>query len=124
MLRAGALPAEVEIIEDRTVGPSLGRDSIEKGRTAAIYSMVLVAVFMILYYRAAGIIADFALLLNVLFIMSALAGFHATLTLPGSAGIILTIGMAVDANVLIFERIREELRSGKTVRITNLSRRI
>ncbi|MCH2661807.1 protein translocase subunit SecD, partial [bacterium] len=116
VLRAGALPAEVEIIEDRTVGPSLGRDSIEMGRTAAIYSMVLVAIFMILYYRAAGIIADFALLLNMLFIMSALAGFHATLTLPGIAGIILTIGMAVDANVLIFERIREELRSGKTVR--------
>ena len=116
VLRAGALPAEVEIIEDRTVGPSLGRDSIEQGKTAAIYSMVLVAIFMILYYRAAGIIADFALLLNMLFIMSVLAGFHATLTLPGIAGIILTIGMAVDANVLIFERIREELRSGKTVR--------
>ncbi|MEE3259053.1 MAG: protein translocase subunit SecD [Candidatus Latescibacterota bacterium] len=116
VLRAGALPAEVEIIEDRTVGPSLGRDSIEKGRTAAIYSMILIALFMLLYYRAAGIIADFALLLNMLFIMAALAGFHATLTLPGIAGIILTIGMAVDANVLIFERIREELRSGKTVR--------
>ena len=116
VLRAGALPAEVEIIEDRTVGPSLGRDSIEQGRTAAIYSMVLIAIFMILYYRAAGIIADCALLLNMLFIMAVLAGFHATLTLPGIAGIILTIGMAVDANVLIFERIREELRSGKTVR--------
>ena len=116
VLRAGALPAEVEIIEDRTVGPSLGRDSIEKGKTAAIYSMVLIAIFMVLYYRAAGIIADFALLLNMLFIMAALAGFHATLTLPGIAGIILTIGMAVDANVLIFERIREELRAGKTVR--------
>ena len=116
VLRAGALPAEVEIIEDRTVGPSLGRDSIEQGKTAAIYSMVLIAIFMILYYRAAGIIADFALLLNMLFVMAVLAGFHATLTLPGIAGIILTIGMAVDANVLIFERIREELRSGKTVR--------
>ncbi len=116
VLRAGALPAEVEIIEDRTVGPSLGRDSIEQGKTAAIYSMVLIAIFMILYYRAAGIIADCALLLNMLFIMAVLAGFHATLTLPGIAGIILTIGMAVDANVLIFERIREELRSGKTVR--------
>ena len=116
VLRAGALPAEVEIIEDRTVGPSLGRDSIEQGKTAAIYSMVLIAIFMILYYRAAGLIADFALLLNLFFIMAVLAGFHATLTLPGIAGIILTIGMAVDANVLIFERIREELRSGKTVR--------
>ena len=116
VLRAGALPAEVEIIEDRTVGPSLGRDSIEQGKTAAIYSMVLVVIFMILYYRAAGLIADCALLLNMLFIMAVLAGFHATLTLPGIAGIILTIGMAVDANVLIFERIREELRSGKTVR--------
>ena len=116
VLRAGALPAEVEIIEDRTVGPSLGRDSIEQGKTAAIYSMILVVIFMVLYYRAAGIIADCALLLNMLFIMAVLAGFHATLTLPGIAGIILTIGMAVDANVLIFERIREELRSGKTVR--------
>ncbi len=116
VLRAGALPAEVEIIEDRTVGPSLGRDSIEQGKTAAIYSMVLIVIFMVLYYRAAGLIADFALLLNMLFIMAVLAGFHATLTLPGIAGIILTIGMAVDANVLIFERIREELRSGKTGR--------
>ncbi|MYC69144.1 MAG: protein translocase subunit SecD [Gemmatimonadetes bacterium] len=116
VLRAGALPAEVEIIEDRTVGPSLGRDSIEQGKTAAIYSMVLIVIFMVLYYRAAGLIADCALLLNMLFIMAVLAGFHATLTLPGIAGIILTIGMAVDANVLIFERIREELRSGKTVR--------
>ena len=116
VLRAGALPAEVEIIEDRTVGPSLGRDSIEQGKTAAIYSMVLIAVFMVLYYRAAGLIANSALLLNMLFIMAVLAGFHATLTLPGIAGIILTIGMAVDANVLIFERIREELRSGKTIR--------
>ena len=116
VLRAGALPAEVEIIEDRTVGPSLGRDSIEQGKTAAIYSMVLVVIFMVLYYRTAGLIADCALLLNMLFIMAVLAGFHATLTLPGIAGIILTIGMAVDANVLIFERIREELRSGKTVR--------
>ena len=116
VLRAGALPAEVEIIEDRTVGPSLGRDSIEQGKTAALFSMVLIALFMILYYRVAGVIADVALILNMTFIMSVLAGFHATLTLPGIAGIILTIGMAVDANVLIFERIREELRSGKTVR--------
>ena len=116
VLRAGALPAEVNIIEDRTVGPSLGRDSIEQGKTAALYSLILISIFMIAYYRAAGIIADFALLLNIVFIMAVLAGFHATLTLPGIAGIILTIGMAVDANVLIFERIREELHSGKTVR--------
>jgi protein-export membrane protein SecD len=116
ILRAGALPAEVEIIEDRTVGPSLGRDSIEKGRVAGIISMVIVALFMIAYYRFAGIVADVALGMNVLFVMAVLAGFHATLTLPGIAGIILTIGMAVDANVLIFERIREELRAGKTVR--------
>ena len=116
ILRAGALPAEVEIIEDRTVGPSLGRDSIEQGRVAGIISMVIVALFMIAYYRFAGIVADVALGMNVLFVMAVLAGFHATLTLPGIAGIILTIGMAVDANVLIFERIREELRAGKTVR--------
>ena len=116
VLRAGALPAEVEIIEDRTVGPSLGRDSIEQGRVAGIISMVIVALFMIAYYRFAGIVADIALGMNVLFVMAVLAGFHATLTLPGIAGIILTIGMAVDANVLIFERIREELRAGKTVR--------
>ena len=116
VLRAGALPAEVEIIEDRTVGPSLGRDSIEQGKTAALYSMIIIVIFMLLYYRIAGIVADLALILNMTFIMAVLAGFHATLTLPGIAGIILTIGMAVDANVLIFERIREELRGGKTVR--------
>ncbi len=116
VLRAGALPTNVEIIEDRTVGPSLGRDSIEQGKTAALISMVLVALFMILYYRLAGVLADVALGLNILFVMAVLSGFHATLTLPGIAGIILTIGMAVDANVLIFERIREELRKGKTVR--------
>ena len=116
VLRAGALPAKVDIIEDRTVGPSLGRDSIEQGRVAFAVSMMLVAIFMIAYYRLSGIIADLALALNILFVLSVLAGFHATLTLPGIAGIILTIGMAVDANVLIFERIREELRTGKTVR--------
>ncbi len=116
VLRAGALPAKVEIIEDRTVGPSLGRDSIQQGKTAATYSMILVVVFMLLYYRLAGLLADIALSLNILFVLGVLSGFHATLTLPGIAGIILTIGMAVDANVLIFERIREELRSGKTVR--------
>ena len=116
VLRAGALPTNVEIIEDRTVGPSLGRDSIEQGREAALISMALIAIFMIVYYRFAGIIANLALSLNIVFVMAVLSGFHATLTLPGIAGIILTIGMAVDANVLIFERIREELRRGKTVR--------
>ena len=116
VLRAGALPARVEVIEDRTVGPSLGRDSIAQGRVAAVISMAIVAVFMLLYYRFAGLVANVALGLNILFVFAVLAGFSATLTLPGIAGIILTIGMAVDANVLIFERIREELRSGKTVR--------
>ncbi len=116
VLRAGALPARVEIIEDRTVGPSLGHDSIEQGKVAGLISMILIAVFMLLYYRLAGFIATIALTLNMVFVMAVLAGFHATLTLPGIAGIILTIGMAVDANVLIFERIREELRAGKTVR--------
>jgi protein-export membrane protein SecD len=115
VLRAGALPAPVEIIEERTVGPSLGADSIRMGVQAAIIGMIIVVLFMIVYYKLAGVIANLALLLNVIFIMAALAGLGATLTLPGIAGIILTIGMAVDANVLIFERIREELRAGKTV---------
>ena len=116
VLRAGALPAKVEIIEDRTVGPSLGRDSIEDGKVAALISMVFIALFMLVYYRFAGLVADLALGLNILFVFAVLAGFGAALTLPGIAGIILTIGMAVDANVLIFARIREELRAGKTVR--------
>ncbi len=115
VLRAGALPAPVEIIEERTVGPSLGADSIRLGVQAAMIGMILVILFMIMYYKFSGLIANLALLLNVIFIMAALAGLGATLTLPGIAGIILTIGMAVDANVLIFERIREELRAGKTV---------
>ncbi|MEW6754836.1 MAG: protein translocase subunit SecD [Candidatus Latescibacterota bacterium] len=116
VLRAGALPAKVEIIEDRTVGPSLGRDSIDRSKTVATYAVIIVVLFMVLYYRQCGIIADTALMLNALFMLAILAGFHATLTLPGIAGIVLTIGMAVDANVLIYERIREELRGGKTVR--------
>jgi len=116
VLRAGALPAPVHIIEERTVGPSLGEDSIRKGSWSAVIGMLLVLIFMIVYYKISGIIAIFALVLNIIFIMAILAGFHATLTLPGIAGIILTIGMAVDANVLIFERIREELRVGKTIR--------
>lgn len=116
VLRAGALPAPIEVIEERTVGPSLGRDSIRKGTVSALVGFGVVIVFMVFYYRLSGLVADLALLLNLIIIMAILAGFHATLTLPGVAGIILTIGMAVDANVLIFERIREELRTGKTIR--------
>ena len=116
VLRAGALPAPVKILENRTVGPSLGRDSIRKGVKAAIVGLILVLIFMAVYYRLSGVLADVALLLNMVLIMGALSAFGATLTLPGIAGIILTIGMSVDANVLIFERIREELRMGKTVR--------
>jgi preprotein translocase subunit SecD len=116
VLRAGALPAPVKILEERTVGPSLGKDSIEKGFKSMIIGGLIVILFMIIYYGLSGIIADLALLLNILFILSGLAFFGATLTLPGIAGMILTIGMAVDANVLIFERIREELRLGKPPR--------
>jgi len=115
-LRAGALPAPVEILEERTVGPSLGKDSIRKGLNSMLIGGVLVILFMIIYYKAAGIIADIALILNIILIAGGLAAFQATLTLPGIAGIILTIGMAVDANVLIFERIREELNLGKAPR--------
>ena len=116
VLRAGSLPAKVNFLEERTVGPSLGKDSINKGLISTIIGLVVVITFMVIYYGFSGIIADIALLLNVIFIMAGLAAFEATLTLPGIAGIILTIGMAVDANVLIFERIREELRMGKTPR--------
>jgi len=116
VLRAGALPAPIEVIEERTVGPSLGQDSITSGTTSALVGFAIVIIFMVIYYRLSGLVADVALLMNLTVIMAVLAGFHATLTLPGVAGIILTIGMAVDANVLIFERIREELRSGKTIR--------
>ena len=116
ILRAGALPAPVKIIEERTVGPSLGTDSIKKGLLSMCIGGLLVMVFMVIYYKGSGLIADLALILNILIIAGGLAGFQATLTLPGIAGIILTIGMAVDANVLIFERIREELRLGKTPR--------
>ncbi|NCC24631.1 MAG: protein translocase subunit SecD [Deltaproteobacteria bacterium] len=112
VLRAGSLPAPVEILEERTIGPSLGQESIDKGVLSALIGGALILVFMIVYYGFAGIIADIALIFNILLIMAGLAGFGATLTLPGIAGIILTIGMAVDANVLIFERIREELRKG------------
>jgi preprotein translocase subunit SecD len=114
VLRAGALPAPMKMLQNVTVGPSLGRDSIEAGKIAAIIGTIAVVLFMILYYRLSGIIADFALLLNVILLLGAMASLHATLTLPGIAGIILAIGMAVDSNVLMFERMREELRAGKT----------
>ena len=117
VLRAGALPAPLKIIQDLTVGPSLGKDSIEKGVTATLFAGALVVIFMIVYYRLSGVIADFALALNLLCLIGALSALNATLTLPGIAGIVLTIGMGVDSNVLIFERIREELRSGKGVRL-------
>jgi len=116
VLRAGALPAPVEIIEERTVGPSLGQDSINKGLLSMCIGGIFVILFMFIYYKGAGLVADMALILNIVLIAGGLAGFQATLTLPGIAGIILTIGMAVDANVLIFERIREEMALGKTPR--------
>lgn len=116
VLKAGALPAPVAIIEQRTVGPSLGEDSIRSGLSATVLAFVFTVLFMTLYYSFSGFIADVALFFNILFILGVLAGFQATLTLPGIAGIILTIGMAVDANVLIYERIREELLGGKTMR--------
>jgi preprotein translocase subunit SecD len=117
VLRAGALPAPLKIIQDLTVGPSLGKDSIEKGVQATLFAGAMVVVFMIVYYRLSGVIADFALVLNLLCLIGALSALNATLTLPGIAGIVLTIGMGVDSNVLIFERIREELRLGKAVRL-------
>lgn len=116
ILRAGALPAPVEIVEERTVGPSLGRDSIQQGITSFAVGGALVVLFMIAYYKGAGLVAVVALVFNVLYMMAILAGFQAVLTLPGIAGIVLTIGMAVDANVLINERIREELRAGRAAR--------
>ncbi len=116
ILRAGALPAPVKIIEERTVGPSLGQDSIKKAANACILGFILVVLFMLIYYKGAGAIADGALILNLILVLAILASFGLTLTLPGIAGLILTIGMAIDANVIIFERIREELAVGKTVR--------
>ena len=116
VLKSGALPAPVDIVEQRTVGPSLGAASIRAGLNSILVGLLLVALFMILYYRTAGVIADVALIINIIFIFGILAGFSATLTLPGIAGIVLTIGMAVDANVLIFERVREERGTGKTLK--------
>ena len=117
VLRAGALPAPLKIIQDLTVGPSLGKDSIEKGVRATLIAGAVVIGFMVVYYRLSGVIANFALVLNLICLMGALSALNATLTLPGIAGIVLTIGMGVDSNVLIFERIREELRAGKAVRL-------
>ena len=114
VLRAGALPAPVVILEERTVGPSLGQESIDKGVTAALIGGAVVMIFMAVYYGLSGLIANAMLILDVMFILAGMAGFGATLTLPGIAGIVLTLGMAVDANVLIFERIREELSRGMT----------
>ena len=116
VLRAGELPAPMNIIEERTIGPSLGSDSIQSGKKALLVGLVAVIIFMIIYYKGAGILAISALLLNLILVIAVLAGINATLTLPGIAGLILTIGMSVDANVIIFERIREELDLGKTVR--------
>ena len=117
VLRAGSLPAPVNILENRTVGPSLGHDSIEQGIDSIIIGAVLVIAMMLIYYRGAGLVANVALVLNIVFIMALLSMFKATLTLPGIAGIVLTVGMAVDANVIIFERIREELRHGRTAKV-------
>jgi preprotein translocase subunit SecD len=114
-LRSGALPAPIEYLEERTVGPSLGQDSIRAGVRASLVGLGLVVFFMLIYYRGSGVNAVVALLLNMILMLAGLIVFGATLTLPGIAGIILTIGMAVDSNVLIFERIREEIRSGKTI---------
>ncbi|NCO83114.1 MAG: protein translocase subunit SecD [Nitrospirae bacterium CG_4_10_14_3_um_filter_44_29] len=116
VLKAGALPAPVKMLQNITVGPSLGTDSIEAGKMAGILGTLLVVLFMIVYYKLSGVIADFALVLNIILLLGAMASLNATLTMPGIAGIILAIGMAVDSNVLMFERMRDELRSGKTPR--------
>ena len=115
VLRAGSLPAPVTFEENRTVGPSLGHDSIEAGKLSVVVGFLAVVIFMIIYYGIAGLVANLALILNLLFIMAGMAAFGATLTFPGIAGIVLTIGMAVDANVIIFERVKEELRLGRSL---------
>jgi len=116
VLKAGALPAPLKMLQNVTVGPSLGSDSIDAGKMAGIVGTIAVALFMIIYYKLSGVIADFALVLNIVLLFGAMASLNATLTLPGIAGIILAIGMAVDSNVLMFERMRDELRAGKTPR--------
>jgi len=114
VLRAGALPAPVDIIEERTVGPTLGEDSVRKGVMSMMIGGLLLVIFMMIYYKASGLLADLALVCNVILIIGVLSIFHAVLTLPGLAGIVLTIGMAVDANVIVYERIKEEIRLGRT----------
>lgn len=116
-LRAGALPTSLEQLEERTVGPTLGRDYVAKGRLSALVAICLVLIFLLIYYRWLGFVADIALSLNMMFLISCLASFGATLTLPGIAGIILTVGMAVDANIIIFERLKEELRKGSSLKL-------
>lgn len=116
VLRAGALPAPVKVVQNITIGPTLGQDSINKGVLATLLASIFVIIFMVIYYRYSGIIANVALALNLIYLLGVFSAFKATMTLPGIAGIALTIGMGVDSNVLIFERIREELRLGKTVR--------
>ena len=115
LLRAGSLPAPIKVLEERTVGPSLGIDSIEAGKKALMIGFILVIVFMILRYKAFGVVADFAIIFNVILLIAMLSAIEATLTMPGIAGIVLTIGMAVDANVLVFERIKEEIRTGRSI---------
>lgn len=116
VLKAGALPAPIEVIEERTVGASLGEDSVKRGIQSALIGLIIVALFILFYYKGSGMIAVVTLILNIFFVLAILSAFRATLTLPGIAALVLTIGMAVDANVLIFERIREEYLKGKTVR--------
>jgi preprotein translocase subunit SecD len=116
VLKAGALPAPVEIIEKNVVGATLGADSIRKGFYSSLVCLALVLLYIGVYYRLSGLIADVGLIFNIFFLLAFMAGLGSTLTMPGIAGIILTIGISVDANILIFERIREELRNGKTVR--------
>ncbi|MCB0273068.1 MAG: protein translocase subunit SecD [Bdellovibrionales bacterium] len=116
VLRSGALPAPIEILQNKTVGPSLGKDSIEKGLKAMLLGFVMIVLFMMVYYRASGLLANIALAINILFVVACLGMLNATLTLPGIAGILVSIGMAVDANIIIFERIREELSSGRPVK--------
>jgi len=116
VLRSGALPASLEYQEERTVGPSLGADSIRSGVTASLVGLAAVVLFLLVYYRLSGINAVVAMVLNLVILLGAMAYFGATLTLPGIAGVILTIGIGVDSNVLIFERIKEEMRGGKTPR--------
>jgi len=116
VLRAGALPAPVDIVEEKVVGPSLGAESVKRGTQSVLIGLAIVLIFILVYYRTAGSIADFALIWNLVLVLAILASLQATLTLPGIAGLILTVGMSIDANVIIFERIREELDKGKTAK--------